>query len=384
MLYCAQEDWPGKSCRSTACQIAGTRGCDGFHEPMSNPADSGPIALPVVSVIIPTYNTADFIKETLDSVFQQTFKNVEVIVVNDGSPDTEKLESVLDPVRSQIVYLKRENHGPAAARNVAIRQAQGEYLAFLDSDDTWLPLYLEKQIEFLEKNAGIHAVYCDSRCFGDLRFSGQTFMQLCPSTGPVTLENLILIRCQVCTSCTVARRKAVLDAGLFDEDPLLRGIEDWDLWVRMVHRGSAMVYHRAVLGRRRLRPGALSSASVSMLAAQARVLRKIDSTLDVSPSMRSVIRNRLQVVEAFCELEQAKLFLACNRLGEAEEALQKANSFFRRTRLGVILLGLRTVPNLTRLGMKLWNFGLNCMALCRAAALFAQRLVIGPKNGDPV
>ena len=351
---------------------------------MTIPANSVPLVPPTVSVIIPAYNTAEFIMETLDSVFQQTFRTFEVIVVNDGSPDTEKLECVLAPVRDRITYLKRENRGPAAARNAAIRQARGTYLAFLDSDDAWLPQYLEKQIEFLEKNTEFAAVYCDSRCFGDLRFSGQTFMQISPSTGPVTLESLILIRCQVCTSCTVARCKAVIDAGFFDEDPRLRGIEDWDLWVRMLHRGNAMAYHRGVLGRRRVRPGALSAASVSMLAAQVHVLRKIDDTLDVSPSMRSVIRNRLQVVEAHFELEQAKLFLAGNRLGEAEESLRKANDFFHRTKLELILLGLRNVPNLTSLGIKFWNFALHCFAFCRAAALFAQRFVVGPRDGDPI
>jgi glycosyltransferase involved in cell wall biosynthesis len=347
---------------------------------MNIPANSARLVPPTVSVIIPAYNTAEFIMETLDSVFQQTFKNFEVIVVNDGSPDTEKLEYVLAPVRDRITYLKRENRGPAAARNAAIRQARGAYLAFLDSDDAWLPKYLERQIEFLENNTGFAAVYCDSRCFGDLRFSGQTFMQLSPSTGPVTLESLILIRCQVCTSCTVARCEAVIDAGFFDEDQRLRGIEDWDLWVRMLHRGNTIAYHRAVLGRRRLHPGALSAASVSMLAAQVCVLRKIEDTLDVTPSMRPVIRNRLQVVEALFALEQAKLFLAGNRLGEAEESLRKANDFFHRTKFSLILLGLGTVPHMTRLGIQLWNFVLNCFALCRAAALFAQRLVARPAD----
>ena len=76
-------------------------------------ANSEPLVPPTVSVIIPAYNTAEFIMETLDSVFQQTLKNFEVIVVNDGSPDTEKLESVLAPVRDRIIYLKRENRGPA-------------------------------------------------------------------------------------------------------------------------------------------------------------------------------------------------------------------------------------------------------------------------------
>jgi glycosyltransferase involved in cell wall biosynthesis len=336
---------------------------------------------PAVSVIVPSYNTAEFIAETLASVFRQTFKNFEVIVVNDGSPDTEKLESVLEPFRLQIIYLKQENRGLSGARNAGVRQARGEYVAFLDSDDTWLPKYLEEQIGFLEKNSGLDAVYCDSRCFGDFRFSGQTFMQLCPSNGPVTLESLIAGRCQVCASCTVARHKAVIDAGLFDER--LRSVEDWDLWVRMLHRGGTMAYHRAVLGRRRVHAGALSSASVTMLACQAQVLRKLDNALEWSPRMRSMLHDRLQFVEAFHELEQGKLFLAHDRIGEAEASLQKANGFFRRATLDLVLLGLRTVPTVTRLATKLWYFGLNCIALFRAAALFAGRVVLGPKNSDP-
>jgi glycosyltransferase involved in cell wall biosynthesis len=322
--------------------------------------------------------------ETLESVFQQTLRNFEIIVVNDGSPDTEKLESVLAPVRDRIVYVKRENRGPAAARNAGIRQARGAYLAFLDSDDAWLPKYLETQIEFLEKNTGVDAVYCDSRCFGDIRFSGQTFMQISPSTGPVTLESVIQSQCQVCTSCTVARRQAVVEAGLFDEDQGLRGTEDWDLWIRMVHRGSAMGYHGAVLGRRRLHAGALTAASLSMLAAQIRVLRKAENTPDISPAMRAVVRNRLELVEATFELEQGKVFLAGNRLGEAEESLRKANDVFHRPKLNLILRGLRTAPTLTRLAIGLWNFWLSCVTLSRAAALYAQRLVTGPKNTDPV
>lgn len=336
---------------------------------------------PAVSVIVPAYNTAEFITETLNSVFQQTFINFEVIVVNDGSPDSEKLEHVLEPFQSRIIYLKQENRGLAGARNTAIRQARGQYLAFLDSDDAWLPTYLEKQIEFLEQNPGLDAVYCDSRCFGDLRFAGQTFMQLCPSVGPVTLESLIVSRCQVCASCTVARHQSVVDAGLFDEQ--LRSAEDWDLWIRMVRGGGTMTYHRAVLGRRRLHSGALSFASATMLACQVQVLRKLDQTLDLSPSVQSLLREKLRFVEAFFDLEQGKLFLTHDRIGEAEASLQKANGFFRRTTLDLVLLGLRTVPNVTRLGTKFWYFGLNCIALCRSAALFAGRLVLGPKNSDP-
>src|SRR5262245_48281148 len=105
--------------------------------------------MPAVSVVIPAYNCADFIAETLDSVFSQTFDNYEVIVINDGSPDTESLERVLAPFQDRIVYLKQDNQGPSGARNSAIRHARSAYVAMLDSDDIWLPDYLAEQMQFI-------------------------------------------------------------------------------------------------------------------------------------------------------------------------------------------------------------------------------------------
>ncbi len=93
----------------------------------------------VVSVIIPAYNAAGLISETLQSVFAQTYRDFETIVVNDGSPDTAALEAVLRPFADRLVYLRQENRGVSAARNAGIRAAQGRYVAFLDSDDLWEP-----------------------------------------------------------------------------------------------------------------------------------------------------------------------------------------------------------------------------------------------------
>jgi len=96
-------------------------------------------ASPLVSVIIPAFNAAGHIVGALESVFAQSFTNYEVILANDGSPDTERLEQVIQPCISRITYLTQENRGPSAARNLGIRHARGEWLAFLDSDDAWLP-----------------------------------------------------------------------------------------------------------------------------------------------------------------------------------------------------------------------------------------------------
>src|ERR1700682_3677216 len=98
---------------------------------------------PRVSIIIPSYKTADLIAACLDSVFAQTFQDFEAIVVNDGSPDTPELEKVLAPYLDRVVYIKQPNKRAAGARNTAIAQARGEFLAFLDSDDSWYPDHLE-------------------------------------------------------------------------------------------------------------------------------------------------------------------------------------------------------------------------------------------------
>src|SRR5712692_3034388 len=209
-----------------------------------------------VSIIVPAYNTAKYIRETLESVFFQTFKDFEVIVINDGSPDTDELEQVLALFRQRIVYLKQANRGAAGARNIGIRHARGEYLAFLDSDDCWLPDYLASQMKLFGETPSLDVVYSDAQRFGDPAYAGKTCMQTSPSNGPVTLDSLIRQDCVVVASCTVARRQVVVDAGLFDES--FRRCEDYDLWLRILYRGGQIGYQNKVLGRYRTRRGSLS------------------------------------------------------------------------------------------------------------------------------
>ena len=121
----------------------------------------------LVSVIIPTYNSAEFIEPCLQTVFSQTYSFWEIIVVDDGSVDNTR--QVLAPyIRDgKIKYLFQQNRGPAAARNLALRHARGEYIAFLDSDDLWTPEKLEKQVTVLQKNEDVGMVYSDSEWFGE-------------------------------------------------------------------------------------------------------------------------------------------------------------------------------------------------------------------------
>src|SRR5262245_29967240 len=112
---------------------------------------------PAVSVIIPAYNVASYITDTLESVFAQTYRDFETIVVNDGS--TDHTESRITPFRSRIVYLSKPNGGVHSARNAGLKAAHGRYIAFLDSDDMWLPHYLEAMLGLIESDSRISAVY---------------------------------------------------------------------------------------------------------------------------------------------------------------------------------------------------------------------------------
>ena len=124
-------------------------------------------ATELVSVIIPAYNVERYIKEALDSVFSQTYQHFEVIVVNDGTPDTPALEQILQPYLDRIVYLKQENRGLSGARNTGLRAATGDLVALLDADDIWLPDYLDKQVTYLRENPDKDLVYCNAEFFGD-------------------------------------------------------------------------------------------------------------------------------------------------------------------------------------------------------------------------
>ena len=115
--------------------------------------------MPQVSVVIPTYKRAQFLDEVLQSAFNQTFKDFEVIVVNDGSTDQTK--QLLEEYGDKIRYIFQENSGPAKSRNRGIKESLGKYIAFLDADDVWFPLKLEKQIRMFRECPELAMVFHD-------------------------------------------------------------------------------------------------------------------------------------------------------------------------------------------------------------------------------
>lgn len=307
---------------------------------------------PLVSVIVPAYNASLYITDTLSSVFAQTCTDFEVILVNDGSPDTEQLEWAIQSFRDRIVYLTQDNRGPSAARNLGILHSSGQYLAFLDSDDIWLPEYLSTQLRMFEETPSLDMVYSNAVIFGDTPFSGKTYMEICPSDGPVTFESLITEQCQVILSCTMVRRHIFTECGLFDDG--LRGTEDLHMWLRAAHNGANISYHRAVLGRYRIHPAALSSSATNLFMDRVRTLRQIESTLQLSQERFSLLRSQLHKFQAELDFEEGKSYLFGGQFDQARQSFRSANAYFCKTKVGLFLVALRVAPQLTLLGMRIW------------------------------
>lgn len=313
--------------------------------PAGAPAAAAGPAL--VSVVVPAYDCAAFIGETLDSVLAQTHTAFEVVVVNDGSPDTPELERSLAPYLARrdgrVRYFEQENRGAGAARNRGILEARGEFVAFLDGDDLWLPTYLAEQLRHLEAE-GLDLAYTDALLFGDSPLAGRTYMETSPSEGPVNFVSLIRSDCNVITSGVVARRAAVLDAGLFDET--LRNAQDFELWARLARRGARMGYQRKVLVRYRCRDGSLSGDAENRLAREWRVTRHIADTYDLTERERAEVERMLARQQAAIDFERGKSLLREGHFVEARAALTAARRVFPGWKLTAALLMLRVAPRL--------------------------------------
>jgi len=313
--------------------------------PSAGAESSGLEKMPLVSVVIPAYNAAGSIRRALDSVFSQTYLDFEVIVVNDDSPDTEPLESAISAYSGRVRYLKQENRGPGGARNAGILAAFGKYVAFLDSDDIWLPDHLSQQITMLEGDSSLALVYADSVLMRDGKMVTTAFASE-PQHPPVTFEKLLTEECTIGTSSTVALRRAVIDAGLFDER--FRCCEDFDLWLRMAFLGARINYHSCPHLLHNLWAGSLSSDPLTMKRARIEVYEKAAATLPVSPAQKNLIHSLIARNEAKCYADLTKLSLRTRDYPKALDAARRANLTKRGWLMRFAVFGLRAWPSALR------------------------------------
>ena len=191
---------------------------------------------PEVSIIMPVYNGANYLKEAIDSALAQTYKNIEVIVVNDGSNDGGKTEAIAKSYGNKIHYFYKENGGVATALNLGIKNALGEYISWLSHDDLYLPTKLEKQIRYLEQGQNKKLIlYSDFEAI-DLRTNISQIVKV----GQVDPTNykyniLYLLFRGGIHGCTMLIPKICFDdVDLFNKD--LKTTQDYELWFKLVKK----------------------------------------------------------------------------------------------------------------------------------------------------
>lgn len=230
-----------------------------------------------ISVIIPAYNAEKFLAQTLESVLVQTFRDFEVIVVDDGSGDrTAEIARSFGP---PVCCLTKKNGGVAIARNTGIEQATGKYLAFLDADDLWAPTKLEKQLTLLERRqevglcfTGMYRVTATLQVISNV--PAHDYLDFC--------EALLLHLCVVTGSCSSAmlRRELVRRIGGFD--PQFSTCADWEYWLRL-SRITTFAPVPEPLVKYRVTPGSMSS---NLALVEQEIFAVLDQFFGARPSER--------------------------------------------------------------------------------------------------
>ena len=178
-------------------------------------SDGRPADLPLVSAIIPAYNAARFIHRAIQSALAQTHHLLEIIVVDDGSQDDTSKVAAAYPV----TLIRQANGGPASARNAGVKAATGEWLAFLDHDDSWHADKTEQQLKYVQP--GISAV----------------FSEKVPGIPAVSFADMFARNYGGNPSSTIIRADVLRNLGMFDDDPALMGVDDYNLWLRFLMEG---------------------------------------------------------------------------------------------------------------------------------------------------
>lgn len=206
---------------------------------------------PLVSVIIPNYNHGQYIAECIKSVVAQTYSAIEIIIIDNFSKDN--TQHVVNEILNQnhsvtIKFLQFDNKGIiAASRNFGVRHSNGQYLAFLDSDDVWEPIKLERQVDTL-LNSNLCAIATRFKPIGEGTYCYDHLAHMGDQGDMVVSYDDILISNSIVTSSVLMRKEYFLKLNGFDESPDYRFIEDWELWLRLSNRyGNAIIINKKLV-----------------------------------------------------------------------------------------------------------------------------------------
>jgi glycosyltransferase involved in cell wall biosynthesis len=261
---------------------------------------------PKVSICIPTYNRKDYLQQTLNSCFAQTYKDREVVVVDDGS--TDGTQEMVKELGYDVRYYWQQNHGDAAARNKLIELAQGEFITFIDSDDLLMPDAVERMMHVVETEGGNVIVYGPYlRIDENGNVFGKCKRKLCSGFITTQLFQNILVH-----SCgSMFPKKILREAGGFDESLVV--CSDYDLWLRLSLKYRFIALAEPTFKRRR-HPGNLSRTSADNIVTQLEVLTRFyyekggEKVVPKHSAMRRLSKEEYRVGKSY--LREQKAWLA--------------------------------------------------------------------------
>lgn len=201
-----------------------------------------------VDVIIPAFNNGARIRAAMDSALGQTFRDVRIVVIDDGSTDGTRgiVKQYLGDYPGKVRYVYQENKGPASARNRGLKESQGKYIAFLDADDTWLPEKLAQQVSVLEGNPGAGFVYTNNYFVDEKGLVINDYVRKIKLTRGDVLLDLFLDHF-IMTPGVMMRRDCLEETGLFNET--LRVGEDYEFFLRLAQKFQAEVIEEPLWNR---------------------------------------------------------------------------------------------------------------------------------------
>jgi glycosyltransferase involved in cell wall biosynthesis len=212
--------------------------------------------LPIVSIVIPAYNSEKYIKAAIDSALAQTYPAIEVIVVDNGSSD--RTGAIARSYGDKIVYSNHPGHSLAGGRNIGIEMSRGEFVALLDSDDLFLPEKIERQAKYLIANPQCGVSYCSVWHFQETDPNVMLTLKSDFYSGKEVFPHLLRKNFIIPLS-VVFRKSAIMSVGLFDEHR--RRSEDWEYWLRLSYHGVQFCYLPETLAKCRLHLGSAQQGS---------------------------------------------------------------------------------------------------------------------------
>jgi hypothetical protein len=264
---------------------------------------------PTFSIVMPAFNAETTVGASIRSVLAQTRTDFELLVVDDGSTDATVEEIAVHAADSRVRALRQEHEGVAAARNNAISHARGALVSMLDSDDLWLPTYLETMGEAMTANPRAALAYTDAWVFNELkgRFKRAPAMASFSPPPPPPEEPLALLAQLlqinfIYTSVTV-RRNVIIEVGPFNTD--LPAASDYEMWLRVVARGHKVIRVPSTLAVYRDRPGSITANRRRQIVCTREIYRMIGDDPKLPEGLRSVARARMlecdEQLSSWCE-----------------------------------------------------------------------------------